>query len=162
MGNIHPYTVHFTIALFLSSVLFDILGFWRKNTRLHVAAYFNLLLAGMATLFSVITGLWEKSRVPIPREARELLDIHQTLAILIAVCILGLLFWRIGSREKLPMNKEPLYLISAVVGVIFLLIGAYFGGKLVYSHGVGVKTVKIEKTMPVREEPRKPEFFKKD
>jgi len=159
MGNIHPYTVHFTIALFLSSVLFDILGFWRKNTRLHIAAWFNLLLAGVATIFSVISGLWEKRQVPIPQSAQEVLDIHQTSAILIAICILGLAFWRIGSREKLPLNKEPLYLIIAAMGVVFLLTGAYFGGKLVYSYGVGVKTVKVKKQCPFGKIPGNRSFF---
>ena len=158
MGNVHPYTVHFTIALFFSSVLFDFLGFWRNNKRLHAAAWFNLLLSGLATIFSVASGLWEKGRVALPPGTREVLEIHQTLAILITVFILGLMLWRIGSRDKLPLNKESLYLAIAAMGVVFLLSGAYFGGKLVYSHGVGVKTVIMKKRVPVPGDREKPQF----
>ena len=38
----HPVIVHFPIALFIASVVFDVLAIWRKQPVLAVVAYYNL------------------------------------------------------------------------------------------------------------------------
>jgi uncharacterized membrane protein len=43
----HPVIVHFPIALFIASAVFDILAIWRKQPVLAAVAYFNLVGAAM-------------------------------------------------------------------------------------------------------------------
>jgi len=43
----HPVIVHFPIALFIASVVFDILAIWRKQPILATVSYFNLLGAAI-------------------------------------------------------------------------------------------------------------------
>ena len=43
----HPVIVHFPIALFIASAVFDVLAIWRKQPLLAVVAYFNLVGAAI-------------------------------------------------------------------------------------------------------------------
>src|SRR4029453_14877209 len=53
----HPVIVHFPIALFIASAVFDILAGWRKQPLLAVVAYFNLLGAALTVPLAIATGL---------------------------------------------------------------------------------------------------------
>ena len=46
----HVVLIHFPIALFIIGVLFDFLGQWKKQRLLAAAAYYNLLVAAIATI----------------------------------------------------------------------------------------------------------------
>jgi hypothetical protein len=53
----HVVLIHFPIALFIIGVLFDFLAQWRKQRLLAAAAHYNLLVAAIATIPVVITGI---------------------------------------------------------------------------------------------------------
>ena len=47
----HPVIIHFPIALFIASAVFEVLALWRKQPVLAAVAYYNLLGAAMSALF---------------------------------------------------------------------------------------------------------------
>ena len=53
----HPVIVHFPIALFFASVLFEILAISRRQPTLSAVAYYNLLGAALSLPFVIATGL---------------------------------------------------------------------------------------------------------
>src|SRR5207253_10934412 len=53
----HPVIVHFPIALFIASVVFDILAIWRKQPILATVSYFNLIGAGITIPLAIASGL---------------------------------------------------------------------------------------------------------
>ena len=53
----HPVIVHFPIALFIASAVFDILAIWRKEPALAAVGYFNLVAAAITIPFTIATGL---------------------------------------------------------------------------------------------------------
>src|SRR5256885_3431992 len=53
----HPVIVHFPIALFIASAIFEILAMWRKQPVLAAVAYFNLVGAAITLPFAIATGL---------------------------------------------------------------------------------------------------------
>jgi len=59
----HVVIIHFPIGLFIIGVLFDFLAQWKKQPLLAAAAYYNFIVAAIATLPVVITGIlawqWE-------------------------------------------------------------------------------------------------------
>jgi uncharacterized membrane protein len=59
----HVMLIHFPIALFIIGVLFDFLAQWKKLRLLAAAAYYNMLVAAIATVPVVVTGIlawkWE-------------------------------------------------------------------------------------------------------
>jgi uncharacterized membrane protein len=53
----HVVLVHFPIGLGLASVIFEVLGNWRRNAALISASYYNQPSAAIASLPVVATGL---------------------------------------------------------------------------------------------------------
>ena len=63
---------------------------------------------------------------------------HQQIAFLVSALAATLLLWRVSSRTFIPSSMKFVYLGLTVILVILLWIGAWHGGELVYSFGVGV------------------------
>jgi len=135
---IHPVTVHFTIALFTISILFDLIGMITRNEKWHQAGWYNLIFAGVASLFSILTGLIDSNQLQLQGEAARTLETHKTVAFIISAIILGCLFWRITHRGKFPHQNKLIYFAVSLIGILVLIYGSYQGGKLVYQYGVGV------------------------
>jgi uncharacterized membrane protein len=53
----HVVLIHFPIALFLTSVMFDFVAQWTRNRMMAAVAYYNLLIAAISCLPVVATGL---------------------------------------------------------------------------------------------------------
>src|SRR5213592_5011727 len=53
----HPVIIHFPIALFIASVVFDSLAVWRKQPALASVAYYNLIGAAVTAPLAIATGL---------------------------------------------------------------------------------------------------------
>ena len=52
----HVVLIHFPIALFIIAVVFDFLAQWQKQRLLIAAAYYNLLVAAIATIPTLVSG----------------------------------------------------------------------------------------------------------
>src|SRR5216110_2696111 len=53
----HPVIVHFPIALFIASAIFEILSMWRKQPVFEAAAYFKLVGAAITLPVASATDL---------------------------------------------------------------------------------------------------------
>src|SRR5580765_191369 len=53
----HVVLIHFPIALFITAVAFDLIAYWTKRRAFTDAAYYNLLVAALATIPVVVTGI---------------------------------------------------------------------------------------------------------
>lgn len=140
---LHPIVVHFTIGLFVLSVLFDILGAITKKEKFKIAGWLNLLFAGAAGIVTVIAGLIAESRVPHVEAAHEIMETHETLGFITLGSILLLLVWRLFLKGKLPQKALALYLFIGIAGLGVMFTGAYYGGEMVYTYGVAVKAVPV-------------------
>ena len=133
----HVVLIHFPIALFIIAVLFDFLAQWKRQRLLAAAAYYNLLVAAIATIPVVVTGIlawrWEL-------EGQKLKGI--LLTHLVMGCASAVLIWvvwfihrrsRRNQEEILPGYRLP---IEAVAVVIVALTG-HLGGFLSGVNGPG-------------------------
>lgn len=133
----HVVLIHFPIALFIIAVLFDFLAQWKSQRLLAAAAYYNLLVAAIATIPVVVTGIlawqWEL-------EGQKLKGI--LLTHLVMGCASTVLIWvvwfihrrsRRNQEELLPGYRLP---IEAVAVVIVALTG-HLGGFLSGVNGPG-------------------------
>jgi len=138
---IHPMMVHYTIALLSMGLLCDLLASITKNESMKNAAWWDLLFGFFAIIVTVLTGLLAERSVPHTHAAHDILEIHETLGFTALGIFAVLLLWRIligvNIFTKFAVFSTVLWLIG--VGVIFA--GGYYGGKMVYEYGVGVKTV---------------------
>ena len=53
----HVVLIHFPIALFITAVAFDLIAYWTKRRTFADAAYYNLLVAALATIPVIATGI---------------------------------------------------------------------------------------------------------
>jgi uncharacterized membrane protein len=133
----HVVLIHFPIALFIIGVLFDFLAQWKKQRVLAAAAYYNLLVAAIATIPVVVTGIlawqWELEG----QKLKGILLMHLVMGCMSSVLI-GVVWFihrkaRQNQEEVLPGYRLP---IEAVAVVIVALTG-HLGGFLSGVNGPG-------------------------
>lgn len=125
----HPVVVHFPIALFIASAVFELLALWRRNPALATVAYYNLLGAALAVPFTIATGLgawyWQLEGATLKGNLRLHLIFALTSALLI--------FLLFGMRSRLrARNVSPgaTYLIVMLLGLMAITLTGHLGGIL--------------------------------
>lgn len=141
--EIHPIFVHFPIAFVAAAVIMD-WGRWIfDRERLLTADFWGgstpiLVLAFVGMALSILTGLGAEEGVATTAAIHDLLEAHETAAFAAGTGLAILTFWRIGLRGRFPRRMALLYLALLLLVAVVIGYGAYFGGLMVYSHGVGV------------------------
>jgi uncharacterized membrane protein len=133
----HVVLIHFPIALFIIAVVFDFLGQWKKQRLLRAAAYYNLLVAAIATIPVMVTGVlawqWELDG----QKLKGILLMH-----LVMGCVSSLLIWAVWfihwksqrrQEEALPGYRLPIEAVAA----IFVAVTGHLGGFLSGVNGPG-------------------------
>jgi uncharacterized membrane protein len=125
----HPVIVHFPIALFIASVVFDILAIWRKQPVLAAVGYFNLVGAAITVPFAIVTGLgawqWQLEGATLKGNLR----LHLICALTSAALILSLCWKRSRVRAKRESPRVTYFAVVALALVIITLTG-HLGGIL--------------------------------
>jgi uncharacterized membrane protein len=133
----HVVLIHFPIALFIIGVFFDFIAQWKKQRLLAAAAYYNLLVAAIATIPVVVTGIlawqWELEG----QKLKGILLMHLVMGCVSSFLIGVVWFIHMRTRRKqeevLPGYRLP---IEAVAVVIVALTG-HLGGFLSGVNGPG-------------------------
>jgi len=144
--HVHPFAVHFPIALIVLALLFDwgrwffdrdrllSAGFWSGTTPILIVA---MLGAGVA----VVSGLSAEDLAVKVGISQTLIDQHELAAFLAAGGLAILTFWRISLRGAFPASYRYIYLVLLLFVVCVVGYGAYVGGLMVYGHGVPFKAL---------------------
>jgi uncharacterized membrane protein len=140
-ANLHPLVVHFAIALFSVSVLCDILGWLLKKESLHTVGWWNLIFGFLGAIVTVTTGLLAERSVGHNEAAHAIVETHKTFGLVLLSLVAVLFLWRAFRRGQIPQKLLAVYFFIAVLGVGVMTLGAYYGGELVYTHGVGVRSM---------------------
>lgn len=138
-SHLHPILVHFPIAIIVIGLIYDVvLAF--KNRILHPKQGLWLwLVAALGAWLSVMTGPEDDAR-----GNTDYLDVHSMLANLTAwaaTLLVLLRLWRVWRGNR-PFARWLLigYLAVSVAACGLVLGTGYYGGKMVYTDGVGVKS----------------------
>src|SRR5204863_9656443 len=96
----HPVIIHFPIALFMASVVFEVVAIWRKQPTLASVAYYNLADAAVTLPFAIATGLgawqWQLEGAAL----RGTLRLHLICALTSASLVLFLCWMRSRLRTR--------------------------------------------------------------
>jgi len=133
----HVVLIHFPIALFTAAVGFDYLAQWTKNRTLAAAAYFNLLVAAVATVAVVVTGLIAWQWALEGQKLKGILLMH-----LVMGCVSSVLIWLVFSvhsrARRRPEEPLPSYRLPVeAIAVLLLGITGHLGGFLSGVNGPG-------------------------
>jgi uncharacterized membrane protein len=125
----HPVLVHFPIALFIASVVFDILAIWRKQPILATVGYFNLVGAAISIPLAIATGLgawrWQLEGATLKGNLR----LHLICALTSAALILSLCWTRSRFRAKGEPPRASYFAVVTLALVMITLTG-HLGGIL--------------------------------
>ena len=125
----HPVIVHFPIALFIASAVFDILAIWRKQPVFAAVAYFNLVGAAMTIPLAIATGLgawrWQLEGVKLKGN----LQLHLICA-LTTGAIIFLLCWRRSRLRAKGDSPRPGYFAVMALGLMMITLTGHIGGIL--------------------------------
>ncbi|MEO8367214.1 MAG: DUF2231 domain-containing protein [Pseudoxanthomonas sp.] len=133
---LHPALVHFPIACWSLATAADVASLWWGKPAWMLAGML-LALGTLIALAAMATGLIELLKVPAEHPATSDLNRHMLL-MLSAWCLYATsLFLRLQGTTLTQPDAVDVGL--SVVGFLVLGVGGWFGGKLVYAHGVGVE-----------------------
>src|SRR5215470_2202013 len=125
----HPVIIHFPIALFIASVLFEVMAAWRKQPVLATVAYYNLLGAALTIPFAIATGLgawhWQLEGAAIKGNLR----LHMICALTSALLIFFLTWIRARLRTE-GRSPSTAYWAVAVVALLVITLTGHLGGIL--------------------------------
>jgi uncharacterized membrane protein len=125
----HPVIVHFPIALFLASVVFEVLAIWRKQPILAAVGYFNLVGAAITVPLAIATGLgawrWQLEGAMLKGNLR----LHLICALTTAALILSLCWKRSRLRAK-GQSPRLSYFVFLALAVVMITITGHLGGIL--------------------------------
>jgi uncharacterized membrane protein len=133
----HVVLIHFPIALFISSVAFDVVAFWNRSRALAAAAYYNLMAAAVSALPAVATGLLAWQLQLDGARLRGNLRLHLVLALLSSAAI-WLLWWLHFRARRAQKQGTPAALLAAELATVILVaLTGHIGGFLSGVNGPG-------------------------
>ncbi len=149
---LHPALVHFPIALYPASLLFDGISYLVDDGNPFVKGAFTLLVTALViSVGAVVTGFSDFLRIPAGRSAWRLAVTHMTLQLVTGGLFLANAILR---GRDLDVTTSPIGpVILSAVGVVVLAVGALLGGNLVYRHGQRVEPRPVRELEPGPEEP---------
>jgi uncharacterized membrane protein len=122
----HVVLVHFPIALFLTAVGFDVAAQWSKKPGLATVTRYNMMIAAIATIPVMLTGLlaWQFQ-----------LEGHKLKGILLQHLVLGVtssvliwLVWWMHRRASRNAYRLPVEIFAALVVGVTAHLGGFLSG----------------------------------
>ncbi|AAC06957.1 DUF2231 domain-containing protein [Aquifex aeolicus] len=144
MEVLHPPIVHFTIALTITGIIFEVLWFTFKRDIFNAGALLNLGFAVIFAWLAFFTGHLDEEKAEKLIEntpAYNILEYHETLGLIVAIAITLLGILKIFNYLK-PSNLLRVFiLVLGLITFVLVILQGNLGGRLVYDYGVGVKPV---------------------
>jgi uncharacterized membrane protein len=125
----HPVIIHFPIALFIASVVFEVLAVWRKQPVFAAVAYYNLLGAALTLPLAIATGLgawqWQLEGATLKGNLR----LHLICALTSAALIILLCWTRSRLRAK-GFSPGIAYFAVTLLALMVITLTGHLGGIL--------------------------------
>jgi uncharacterized membrane protein len=131
---LHPMLVHFPIALYPTSLVFDALSHLSGDGNPYVRGAFALIvIALVVSALAVAAGFADF--LPIENGSRtwRIAVVHMSVQLVTAGLFLANAVLRGRDLDVTATPVGPI--ILSVVGLMTLIVGAALGGELVYRHG---------------------------
>ena len=133
--HLHPMLIHFPIALFFSSLIFETISLIVRKDQYHHTAFSLFVFAIICTPVALVTGFREAQELHLKH---HVLDIHQAFAYATFISsVWGLsILWYVRKKSQQAFRK--LFFIFLLIIAACVSVTAYNGGRMVYEYAVGV------------------------
>ncbi len=135
---IHPMIIPFPIALWVFSLVADVVYLWRGNPVWKDWIAFYALLAGtIMAAVAAVPGLIDWLSLKEPKIVK-IANWHARLNVIALLVFAGSFYLRTTSGAQLIGDSQTIPLLLSVLGVVLISISGWLGGELVFKHGVAV------------------------
>ena len=146
---IHPMIIPFPIALWVFSLVADVVYLWRGNPVWKDWIAFYALLAGtIMAAVAALPGLIDWLSLKEPKVVK-IANWHARLNVIALLVFAGSFYLRTTSGAQLTGDSHTIPLLLSVLGVVLISISGWLGGELVFKHGVAV----AKEPAPTSDEP---------
>jgi uncharacterized membrane protein len=136
---LHPFVVHFPIALLLVNFGLTLLYLRRGDPFLERAAYGALVIGWWGAFAAVATGTIELALAwPLADELLFWTNLHAVLGFAVLLVYGQALLLRKRDSQVLHGPRRQRYLLLLSLGVLLVLLSGWVGGHLVHSLGFGM------------------------
>lgn len=134
---IHPMLIPFPIALWVFSLVADILYLWRGNDHWMLIAFYALLAGCLGAIAAAIFGIIDYLAIE-DKEVAKIGAWHARLNVLALLLFAASWYLRTNNGSDMVNDNFTIPIALSVVGVIAVTISGWLGGELVFKHGVAV------------------------
>jgi uncharacterized membrane protein len=133
-------------AVLTIAVLFDIGALVTKRESLMWAAIWTLWAGVIGGWAAVIAGEFASDSIEHGEAIHEIMEKHETMALLTMGVFSVVLVWRLLRRFQMPSQELAITRFLSVLGLVGLIWTGVLGGKLMFEHaaGIPVKTMQAE------------------
>jgi len=136
---VHPMLIPFPIALWIFSLIADIIYLWRGNPVWRDYVAFYALLGGIiGAAAAAVPGIIDWLSIK-DREVKKLADWHARLNVIALLVFIASFYLRTTSGSRFVSGSSTIPLLLSVLGIILITISGWLGGEMVYVHGVAVE-----------------------
>ncbi|HYY93995.1 MAG TPA: DUF2231 domain-containing protein [Pyrinomonadaceae bacterium] len=136
---VHPMLIPFPIALWIFSLVADVIYLWRGNLVWRDYVAFYTLLGGIiGAAAAAVPGFIDWLSIK-DREVKKLADWHARLNVIALLIFIADFYLRTTGGARWVGGSLTIPLLLSVLGIILITISGWLGGEMVYVHGVAVE-----------------------
>jgi uncharacterized membrane protein len=132
------------VALLIVAVLFDLGAAVWKRESLKWAGIWTLWAGVLGGWAAVVAGELAEESIDHGEAIHELMELHQTLALVTMGVFTAILAWKMYRRFALPAVEEVVTRVLGVVGVAGIVWVGCIGGRMMFEHAAGIPTKTME------------------
>ena len=138
-------------ALLFVTALFDVAAWLTKRDSLRAAALWTLWAGVIGGWVAVVAGLQAEDVIEHGEAIHDLMETHETLALVTMGIFTVVLAWKLVRRARLGGVEETVLRLLSVAGLVGIVWTARIGGKLVFDHAAGIPAATMQAEMRDRE-----------
>jgi uncharacterized membrane protein len=136
---IHPMIIPFPIALWVFSLVADVIYLWRGSPLWRDYIAFYTLLAGIfGAVAAAVPGLIDWLSLKDPQVVK-IANWHARLNVIALLVFAASFYLRTTGGSELVSGSHTIPFGLSVLGVILITISGWLGGEMVFKHGVAVE-----------------------
>jgi uncharacterized membrane protein len=140
--------IPFPIALWIFSLVADVIYLWRDNPIWRDYIAFYALLGGiLGAAAAAVPGIIDWLSIK-DREVKKIADWHARLNVIALVVFAADFYLRTTGGARWVGGGMMIPLLLSVVGIVLITVSGWLGGEMVYVHGVAVEP---QRDAPVEE-----------
>ena len=137
---IHPMIIPFPIALWVFSLVADVIYLWRGNPVWKDWIAFYALLAGIiGAAAAAVPGLIDWLSIT-DKAVVKIANWHARLNVIALLIFAASFYLRTTSGSSLVSDNYTIPVALSLLGVILISISGWLGGEMVFKHGVAVSS----------------------